>query len=148
MDDYIRTSERFRVIRVFLGVPESYGNSYWALMGHTGKERKASKGGRAPNPLSYSDWAWEGRTPPPGSFPLRRIKAQYSSPYSRNSPVPPKIPESLGTFPNSEYSRPIYRSLRLDHFETPRHVPDLIRDSELLRYIKTHKLIIKLSSKP
>ena len=31
----------------------------------------------------------------------------------------------------SEYSRPIYRSLRLDHFETPRHVPDLIRDSEL-----------------
>ena len=48
MDDYIRTSERFRVIRVFFGVPESYGNSYWALMGHTGKERKASKGGRTP----------------------------------------------------------------------------------------------------
>ena len=48
MDDYIRTSERFRVIRIFFGVPESYGNSYWALMGHTGKERKASKGGRAP----------------------------------------------------------------------------------------------------
>src|SRR3954466_8809279 len=42
----------------------------------------------------------------------------------------------------SEYSRPIYRSLRLDHFETPRHVPDLIRLSGLLRYIKTHKLII------
>src|SRR3954470_17891073 len=41
----------------------------------------------------------------------------------------------------SEYSRPIYRSLRLDHFETPRHVSDLIRDSELLRYIKTHKFI-------
>ena len=61
---------------------------------------------------------------------------------SRNSPVLRKIPESLGTFPMSEYSRPIYRSLRLDHFETPRHVPDLIRDSELLRYIKTHKLII------
>ena len=48
LDDYIRTSERFRVIRVFFGVPESYGNSYWALMGHTGKERKASKGGRTP----------------------------------------------------------------------------------------------------
>src|SRR3954465_10248888 len=75
-------------------------------------------------------------------FPLKPIKAQYSFPYSRNSPVPPKIPESLGTFPMSEYSRPIYRSLRIDHFETPRHVPDLIRDSELLRYIKTHKLII------
>ena len=38
----------FRVIRVFFGVPESYGNSYWALMGHTGKERKAPKGGRTP----------------------------------------------------------------------------------------------------
>ena len=61
---------------------------------------------------------------------------------SRNSPILRKIPESLGTFPMSEYSRPIYRSLRLDHFETPRHVPDLIRDSELLRYIKTYKLII------
>ena len=48
LDDYIRTSERFRVIRVFFGVPESYGNSYWALMGHTGKERKAPKGGRTP----------------------------------------------------------------------------------------------------
>ena len=31
----------------------------------------------------------------------------------------------------SEYSLPIYRSLRLEHFETPLHVPDLIRDSEL-----------------
>ena len=27
LDDYIRTSERFRVIRVFFGVPESYENS-------------------------------------------------------------------------------------------------------------------------
>ena len=71
--------------------------------------------------------------------PIRPI---YSPANSRNSPVLRKIPESLGTFPKSEYSRPIYRSLRLGHFETPRHVPDLIRDSELLRYIKTHKLII------
>ena len=31
----------------------------------------------------------------------------------------------------SEYSRSIYRSLHLNHFETPRHVPDLIRYSEL-----------------
>ena len=27
LDDYIRTSERFRVIRVFFGVPGSYGRS-------------------------------------------------------------------------------------------------------------------------
>ena len=53
LDDYIRTSERFRVIRVFSGVPGSYGNSYWALMGHTGKERKAS---RLVMPLPH-DWS-------------------------------------------------------------------------------------------
>ena len=56
LDGYIRTLERFRVIRVFFGVPKSYGNSYWALMGHTGKERKASKGGRTlPMGLSELD---------------------------------------------------------------------------------------------
>ena len=110
--------------------------------GKGGEWRRKGEGGRAPNPLSNSDWAWEGRAPPPGSFPLRPIKAQYSSPYSRNSLVLRKIPKSLGTFPMSKYSRPIYRFLRLDHFETPRLVPGLIRDSELLRYIKTHKLII------
>ena len=60
-------------------------------------------------------------------FPLKPIKAHC---FSRNYPVLRKIPESLGTFPMSEYSRPIYRSLRLDHFETPRHVRDHIRDSE------------------
>ena len=40
LDDYIRTSERFRVIRVFFRVPESYGNSrgsLWALLGFRGK---------------------------------------------------------------------------------------------------------------
>ena len=74
----------------------------------------------------------------PSLFPVWPNKAQYFSPAnSRNSPVLQKIPESFGTFPNTEYSRPIYRSLRLYHFETPRHVPDLIWDSELLRYIKT-----------
>ena len=57
---------------------------------------------------------------------------------SCNSLVLQKIPESLGTFPMSEYSHPIYRSLRLDHFETPRHVRDLIRDSEQTLVIKSH----------
>ena len=75
-------------------------------------------------------------------FPLKPTKAHVYSRIPVTPPVLRKIPESLGTFPMSEYSRPIYRSLRLDHFETPRHVPDLIRDSELLRYIKTPKLII------
>ena len=49
-----------------------------------------------------------------------------------------KIPESLGTIPMSEYNLPIYESLPLDHFETPRHVRDLIRDSEQSSVTKTH----------
>src|SRR3954464_4386579 len=44
--------------------------------------------------------------------------------------------------PMSKHRLPIYHSLRLDHFETPRHFRDHIRDSELLRFIKMHKLII------
>ena len=31
----------------------------------------------------------------------------------------------------SEYNLPIYQSLPLNHFETPRHVRDHIRESEL-----------------
>ena len=89
----------------------------------------------------------EGGRRPPSFWPLSSIpvwpnKAHILPGESRNSPVLQKIPESLETFPKSKYSRPIYESLPLDHFETPRHVPDLIQDSELLRYIKTHKLII------
>ena len=61
---------------------------------------------------------------------------------SGNPPVLRFSPKSPGTLPVSKYSRPIYQSLCLGHFETPRHVRDHIRDSELLRYIKTHKLII------
>ena len=34
--------------------------------GKEGEGRRKGEGGRAPNPLSNSDWAWEGRAPPPG----------------------------------------------------------------------------------
>ena len=101
------------------------------------------KGG--PAPLSNSDQRGSAGLLPfdlSPLFPYGPIRLVYSPANSHNSPVLKKIPESLETFPNSEYSRPIYRSLHPDHFETPRHVPDLIRDSELLQYIKTHKLII------
>src|SRR5215216_692770 len=67
----------------------------------------------------------------PRAFSSLPTKAHQGPLLPRNYPVLRKISESLGTFPMSEYSRPIYRSLRLGHFETPRHVPDLIRDSEL-----------------
>ena len=90
------------------------------------EEREKEKGVA---PLSNSDQRGGAGLLPFGLSPL--------FPYGPIRPI-----YSLGTFPNSEYSRPIYRSLLLDHFETLRHVPDIIRDSELLRYIKTHKLII------
>ena len=53
----------------------------------------------------------------PGGFP---VTPRYSG----------KIPISPGTIPISKYRLPIYQSLCLDHFETPRHVRDHIRDSE------------------
>ena len=54
----------------------------------------------------------------------------FSQGGSGNPPVLQFSPKSLETLPVSEYSRPIYKSLCLDHFETPRHVRDHIRDSE------------------
>ena len=71
-DDHIRTSERFRVIRVFFGVPRSYENSPGEVIGLTGSYGKGGgrprgggarppwvliglgEGGGAPLALSYS----------------------------------------------------------------------------------------------
>ena len=95
------------------------------------KEGEGGKGGKGVWPPSPIRFGLGGRAPcllSSTTWPMRPI---FSSSYSRNSAVPPKIPESLGNFPMSEYSRPIYRSLHLDHLEAPRHVPDHIRDSEL-----------------
>ena len=54
--------------------------------------------------------------------------------FHREVPVTPLVlwfvPDTLETLPVSEYYLPIYQSLPLNHFETPRHVRDLIRDSE------------------
>ena len=126
------------------GSPTPTGSRTPPFLVGEGKRRRGRRKSGLP-PLSNSDQRGGAGLLPFGLsplFPYGPIRPIYSPANSRNSPVLRKIPESLGTFPNSEYSRPIYRSLRLDHFETPRHVPDLIRDSELLRYIKTHKLII------
>ena len=48
------------------------------------------------------------------------------------------IPGTPGTLPVSEYYRPIYQSLPLDHFETHSYVCDLIRDFEQPSVTKTH----------
>ena len=68
LDDYIQSSERFRMIRVFLGVPESYGNSpgsIWALLGHTGIEERGRK---------------EGGTQPPSGPNWTRVQSSFPSP--------------------------------------------------------------------
>ena len=49
---------------------------------------------------------------------------------SGNPPALGLIRNFSGTLSVSEYSRPIYQSLRLDHLETPCHVRDHTRDSE------------------
>ena len=53
-------------------------------------------------------------------------------------PVTRYVPGTPGTLPVYEYYRPIYESLPLDHFETPRHVRDLIQDSEQHFVTKSH----------
>ena len=65
LDDYIRASERFRVIRVFFGVPESYGNTYWALLGHTGKREGLPRAGRTPPHGLVRIGLGGGAAPPP-----------------------------------------------------------------------------------
>ena len=65
---------------------------------------------------------------------LFSTKAHHGPFSSRGVPVTSrysgKIPISPGTLPISKHRLPIYQSLCLDHFETPRHVRDHIRDSE------------------
>ena len=83
-----------------------------------GRKGEGSGGeGKVAGPLFPSPIRTRGEGGRSSLFPLptKAHQGPLLLPYSRNSPVLPKIPESLGTFPNSEYSRPIYQSLRLDH---------------------------------
>ena len=135
------------MIRVFFGVPESYRNTYWALLGHTGKKKKGLKGGRTPPLALVRIGLGKGGAPflpSPSLFPFLLSYSPYmegflvglgkGESYSRGVPVTSRCsgicPNSPGTILMSKYSRPIYQSLCLDHFETPRHVLDHIRDSE------------------
>ena len=124
------------------------GLHYFLLLLGGGKEggEGEGKGGAAPPLLVQFGPGGRRRAAHlwlPLSLSTKAHMAHYF--FRGGSGNPPALLFSLkspGTLPMSKYSRPIYQSLCLDHFETPRHVPDPIRDSELLRYIKTHKLII------
>ena len=75
-----------------------------------------------------------------GVFPLLAHKAHI---FCRGCPEPLPVtryvPGTPRTLPVSEYYRPIYESLPPDHFETPRHVRDVIRDSEQHSVTTSHK---------
>ena len=78
MDDYIRTSERFRVIRVFSGVPGSYGNTrkkQWASWAKWWK-----RGGRARGPPSPNRIGLGGRAPFPLFPPSPSFSFSFPSP--------------------------------------------------------------------
>ena len=95
-----------------------------------GKERE----GPAPSPCPIRTKGGEGRAAHLGLLLLFSTKAHLGPYSSRGVPVTSrysgKIPISPGTLPMSKYRLPIYQSLCLDHFETPHHVRDHIRDPE------------------
>ena len=86
-----------------------------------------------------SPW-WLVRFP---SWPIRPISfvggARNPFRWSDKYPVTPE------TLPVSEYHRPIYKSLPLDHLETPL-IRDLIRDSEQHSLTKPHNSYNNISS--
>ena len=102
--------------------------------GKEGKERGGRKGGAAPLLVQFG-LEGEGRTAAlaaPPLLPLRPIRPNIlpeGVPVTpRYSGICPKLPKTISV---PKHSRPIYRSLRLDHLQTPRHVRDHIRNSEL-----------------
>ena len=111
-------------------------------MGFSGKGEEDRKVD-APPPLVQFGLPMEGGATTPCGLaalspmahvgPLVSRGVPVTSRYSKNYSVLPK------TIPVTECNLPIYQSLPLDHFETPRHVSDLIRDSKKTSVTKTHK---------
>ena len=104
-------------------------------IGEGGKRwRRRRKGGAPPPSPCPIRTRGEGRADLPWPPLLSSTKAHYGPLSPRGVPVTSrysgKIPISYGTLPISKHRLPIYQSLCLDHFETPRHVRDHIRDSE------------------
>ena len=108
--------------------------SYSKKEGEGRSGRGERQGGRRPPLLVLFGLKGRGRASCPGR-PLSLSTRAHQGPLLsggvtvtlRYSGFSPKTP---GTLPVSEYSHPIYQCLCLDHFETPRHVRDHIRDSE------------------
>ena len=104
-------------------------------IGEGGKEEgeRKERGAPPPSPCPIQTRG-EGAAALPSPPLLFSTKAHYGPLSPQGVPVTPrysgKIPISPGTLPISKYRLSIYQSSCLDHFETPRHVRDHIRDSE------------------
>src|SRR5215216_5482220 len=89
-----------------------------------------------------------GAHPTLGCCLLSSTRAHEGPLTPRGVPVTPRYsviyPVTPETIPVSEYNLPIYQYLCLDHFETPRHVHDHIRDSEQPSVHQNTKLIIPI----
>ena len=102
--------------------------------GRKGERRRRKKGDTAPFLVQFGLERERAHNCPgrPSSSPTKAHEAQLTP---RGVPVTPRYsgmrPKPFGTLPVSKHSRPIYRPLCLDHFKTPLHVRDHIRDSEL-----------------
>ena len=105
----------------------------WTRRRGEGGGREEGKGGAAPSPCPIRTRG-EGHVALPWPPLLFSTKAHYGPLIPRGVLVTPrysgKIPISPGTLLISKCRLPIYQSSCLDHFETPRHVRDHIRDSE------------------
>ena len=106
----------------------------WSRRRGEGGGREEGKGGRRPPLLvlfGLGRGGVRGHLLTPFLFSLRAHEGPITP---GRVPVTPrysgKMPISPRTLPMSKHRLPIYQSLCLDHFETPRHVRNVIRDSE------------------
>ena len=110
--------------------------SFLVAIGEGGKEEEEGKerGGRRPPSLVLFGLGRGGARGPLLPPSLFSLEAHVGPITPRGVPVTSrysgKMPISPGTIPMSKCRLPIYQSLCLDHFETPRYVRDHIRDSE------------------
>ena len=101
--------------------------------GRKERERERERGAAPPSPSPIrTPHGWGAPSPGllPSLSPQGPLRPNTSPGGSGNTPALRFSSKSPGTLLVSEYSRPIYQYLCLDHFETPRHVRDHIRDSE------------------